>query len=222
MTAFVLLAGSPLPGTTNSDAIAAWLHGQLTALGATARVTSLRALERDPAAHASVLDDLDAEATLVPISPVFLDTPPAQLLAWMARICDDRRDRGATGGRLLPFCHSGYLEDTHREASIRIWTHFAADARLQLIDAVGFGGTSPIGGRPLDEGGFLTSRLRDALGLLARDLATTGALSPACHRRFARGPLPLPDALLPPLLNGMIRKGLTISVAAFRARPYGE
>ena len=56
---------------------------------------------------------------------------------------------------------------------------------------VGFGGASPIDGRPLDDVGGLAARLRKGLAAVAQDVAAGAPFSSATHDLCDRSPFPL-------------------------------
>ncbi len=205
----VLLAlGSVRPPRSNTESIAAFLRAALEGAGLhVAEVEAQTWKEADP--------DLPAEATaavaacdvVVVVTPVYLDTLPAPALRMLGRLRDALASRPA-GRRIACYAvaHSGYLEPAHKGPALETCGHFARAAGLDWQGGLGFGGTSPIAGRPLEALGWMTKNLRKCLGLLAGTIASGEPIPPRLAKSAGRSPIPLPLWLLVPLLNRMTRK----------------
>jgi hypothetical protein len=74
------------------------------------------------------------------------------------------------------------------------------------MGGVGFGGTSPIDGRPLEKAGMFSRQLRKVLPLVAADVAAARELSPAAVRLADKSPFPMPQGMLIALINSRTRK----------------
>lgn len=205
-----VFSGSPLPGRTNSHALARYLAARLPDRPPVREIG-------DGDDQEQVIRDLAAGTTLVVVSPVFLDGPPAQLLAWMARSAD-HLGPGPHPSRVLALVHSGYPEEAHREVSVEAWRAWARESGVAWGGALGFGGTSPIGGKDLEEVPLFTRHIQRTLASLASDLSgSTGVFSEATHAACRRHGLPLPRWLVPTVLNLMGRR---TPGALPGARPY--
>lgn len=218
-----ILEGSPRPGRITSSAIARYLESRLAARDVRAVRKPLRAMysssHGDPTAE--VLDAVSAGAPLVVISPIFLDTPPAQLLAWLARAADELPPEPR--GSVAAVVHSGYLEHAHREHAIGTLERFAGEAGLRWHGAIDFGGSPLIDGQDLDSLGRMVRPLRRALDIFADDLAAGRAISPRARRTAARQGFPLPDFLLPAMMNFVVRRRIRDEgVVDPFARPFSD
>lgn len=225
----LLMSGNPRGGKTTTGSLIRYLQGRLAPRGVEAGVFSLRKMEKErnkaqdgaSPQEALVLAALDRGATLVLVFPIFLDAPPAQALAWMARVADARAASGVAQGQLVVVVLSGYPEPVQRLHARRVAEAFARESHLTWLGAIDFGSAPVIGGQDLKQAGFIARHIRRALESLAGDLASGRPLSPATEDAAARHGLPLPAFMAPWLMNFVMRRHYKeAGVTDVRARPY--
>lgn len=77
-------------------------------------------------------------------------------------LCSRRVEAAAAAPRSYGIVHSGFPEPVQRKAELRTTELFAASMGWSWQGGVGFGGTSPIDGRPLEEAGMFSKQPRMA------------------------------------------------------------
>jgi hypothetical protein len=83
---------------------------------------------------------------------------------------------------------------------------FAARMGWAWMGGIGFGGTSPIDGRPLEQAGMFSRQLRKVLPLVVADITAGREVSPEASRLADKSPFPLPRGVLIALINSRTRK----------------
>ena len=83
---------------------------------------------------------------------------------------------------------------------------FAAAMGWSWMGGVGFGGTSPIDGRPLEEAGMFSKQLRRCLPLVVADVLAGRPFSAGTVACCDRSPFPLPMSVIIWMVNGRTRK----------------
>jgi hypothetical protein len=216
----ILMNGNPRAGKTTTGSILDHLDRCLRDRSIEPIRTGLRAIKKDPDEASRLLEGLQAGATLVVAFPIFLDTPPAQLLEFMARVADARQGE-EPAGRLIAIVGSGYPEPIQRRHAREACALFAEEAGLAWGGAIDFGGTPVLGGKPLEELGWMTRHMRRALEGLAADLIEGGDVSASTEGAARRHKLPFPAFMAPWLMNVVMRKRYReASIEDPRARPY--
>lgn len=204
----VLAVGSVRPPRSNTESIAAFLRIAIESTGA--GVTSIEAQawkDSDPELPADAAEALRTCDVLVVVTPVYLDTLPAPALRMLERLRDALSSRPPERPvACYAVAHSGYLEPAHKGPALETCGHFARAAGLDWRGGLGFGGTSPIAGRPLEALGWMTKNLRRCLGQLAETIARAEPISPRLEKRAGKSPIPLPLWMIVPLLNRMTRR----------------
>ncbi|MDX9721152.1 MAG: hypothetical protein RBU37_10430 [Myxococcota bacterium] len=213
----VLLAASTRRRSTSS-AMVEYVDGALQAAPAARLRLSLRDLQDDQAKGESLLQALREGASLFLAFPIYLDGPPAQLLAWMHEASTQLQ--GSCSGALSIAVHSGYPESVQRMHATEVCHAFATQTGLRWHGALSFGGTPLIDGRRLEACGGAAKHLRRALSLAAEDLAAGQPLGEATQAAARKHRLPFPKALLPLLMNLMLwRKARKLGVD-LNAQPF--
>jgi hypothetical protein len=88
------------------------------------------------------------------------------------------------------------------------------------MGGAGFGGTSPIDGRPLEKTGMFGRRPRQGLPLLAAHIAAGEPVSAGTAALCSRSPFPLPLGVMIRMVNARTRK--TLDEESLTARPYAS
>jgi hypothetical protein len=119
--------------------------------------------------------------------------------------------------------HSGYVESAHRVPLLDASESFCRSVGWDWKGGIGFGGSSPIAGAPLESLGFMTRHLRRGLAHLAEGIAQGMPVPLSALEFAARSPLPLPVPWFAWVMNRVNarhfrKQGLTEPFA----RPYDD
>ncbi len=211
----LLIQGSPRGRRANTGSILAFLATELAIGGAQSETYAVSARGPGPDDLDGLHAQLAAADAVVLAAPVYLDTVPAAT----QRLFESLSARGpGPAPPLYGIAHSGYFEPVHKLCELRTMRLFCEAMGWSWRGGVGFGGTSPIEGRPLEDLGGLTRRLRAGLQAVAADIAAGRPLSQKTVALCSRPPLPLPTRPVVWLTNRQGRKERR-KVDAF-ARPY--
>jgi len=135
-------------------------------------------------------------------APLYLDTPPAPVLELCGRLLMENPNP-LEGRRCSAIIHSGYPERVQRDAALRILRNFAMQTGMKWNGGIGFGGTSPIDGTPLEEAGIFAANIRACLPKMVTSLVRNEPFPGRLIQRSGR--FIFPKELIPPILNRMMR-----------------
>jgi len=160
---------------------------------------------------------LTADAVVL-AAPVYFDGPPSCAMRLLEELHRRRAVYGGIGPGLYGIAHSGFVEPSQRRPLLHTMELFSRAMSWPWQGGVGFGGTSPIDGRPLEEAGGLAARAREGLALAAEDIAAGSPFSERTAAVCGRSPFPLPRRVVLWLVN---RRTLAAGKSLdFYARPY--
>jgi hypothetical protein len=191
---------------SNTGAIVRHLLAQLEGLGAV--VDQWRVPRWGAAADEldGLLEKLRASACVVLAAPVYLDELPAVTQRALEGLFARRSELGDAAPRFFGITHSGFPEPAQRRAGLRTMELFAGAMGWPWQGGAGFGGTSPIDGRPLDEAGMFSKQLRSCLPLLAADIAACRPFASQSLALCDRSPFPIPLRVMVWTVNARTRK----------------
>ena len=204
----LIIDGSRRP-KSNTGAIARDLAARLVDAGAAAELWRVPKWSAGPDATDEVLARLAAADVLLLVAPSYLDELPAVTQRLLEDVWERRAELAGHAPLFYGIVHSGFPEPVQRRAELRSMRLFAEQMGWRWMGGIGFGGTSPIDGRPLDEAGMFSRQLRKVLPLVAADIATGLELSPEAIRLAGKSPFPLPRGMLIALINSRTRKAAT-------------
>ena len=147
----------------------------------------------------------DADVVVL-VAPSYLDELPAVTQRLLEDVWERRAELRGHAPLFYGIAHSGFPEPIQRRAELRSMRFFAEQMGWTWMGGVGFGGTSPIDGRPLDEAGMFSKQLRKVLPLVAADIAAGRPFSPETVRRSEKSPFPMPVRMIIALVNSRTRK----------------
>jgi len=201
-----LFVGSPR-ARSNTRSIAAFLRSRLEERGQRVVVLDPKGARLDADGFLPESIDVARNAdTLVILAPVYLDLPPHVALAWLHALWERREALEGASPTVYAISHSGYFEPVHKRVSLEALEHFTRRMGWAWRGGLAFGGTSPIDGKPLEEAGPFSKRVRPALGalagLIAEDLPVPADLVGAA----GRPPVPLPKRLVVWVMNATLRR----------------
>jgi hypothetical protein len=202
----VLVIDGSRRAKSNTGAIARHLQAQLEGLGV---VVDLWRVPRWSAAADELdglIDKLATTACVVLVAPVYLDELPAVTQRALEGLYARRSALVDCAPRFYGIVHSGFPEPVQRKAELRTMELFAGAMGWSWQGGAGFGGTSPIDGRPLDEAGMFSRQLRACLPFLAGDIAAGRPFAPRNVARCDKSPFPIPLRMLVWTVNSRTRK----------------
>ena len=131
---------------------------------------------------------------VVLVAPSYLDELPAVTQRLLEDVWERRAELDGHAPLFYGIAHSGF--PGARSSGARSCAACASSRSRwagRWMGGVGFGGTSPIDGRPLDEAGMFSKQLRKVLPLAAADIAAGRPFSPETVRRSEKSPFPMPN-----------------------------
>jgi hypothetical protein len=202
----VLVIDGSRRAKSNTGAITRDLTARLTAAGAAAESWRVPKWSAGPGAMDEALAGLAAADVVVLVAPSYLDELPAVTQRLLEDVWGRRAELAGHAPLFLGVAHSGFPEPVQRRAELRTMQLFAAQMGWRWMGGIGFGGTSPIDGRPLDEAGMFSRQLRKVLPLIATDVAAGRELSPEAVRLSEKSPFPMPRDMVIALINLRTRR----------------
>jgi hypothetical protein len=157
---------------------------------------------------------------VVLVAPSYLDELPAVTQRLLEDVFTRRAELGGHAPLLYGIAHSGFPEPVQRRAELRSMRFFAEQMGWRWMGGVGFGGTSPIDGRPLAEAGLFSKRLRACLPFVTADIAAGREFTADTVARCDKSPFPMPLRVMIALVNARTRKTVREGKLDLAARVY--
>ena len=201
----LVIDGSRRP-RSNTGTIARYLEAQLAALDQSAEVWRVPKWGAGLEATDEALDKLAGADAVVLVAPSYLDELPAVTQRLLEQVWERRAELAGHTPLFYGIAHSGFPEPIQRRAELLSMRFFGEQMGWAWMGGVGFGGTSPIDGRPLEEAGMFSRQVRKVLPLLAADVAAGRELSPESIRLSDKSPFPMLKKALIALVNLRTRK----------------
>ena len=201
----LIIAGSRRP-KSNTGAIVRDLESRLAAADQTPVVWRVPKWSAGVEVTDEALERLAGADAVVLVAPSYLDELPAVTQRLLEDVWERRAELRGHAPLFYGIAHSGFPESIQRRAELRSMRFCAEQMGWAWMGGVGFGGTSPIDGRPLDEAGMFSGQLRKVLPLAAADIAAGRPFSPETIRRSEKSPFPMPVRMIIALVNARTRK----------------
>lgn len=217
----ILVVDGSRRAKSNTGAIARDLQARLAAAGA-AEVLRVPRWSAGSEGCDEALAALAAADAVVLVAPLYLDELPAVTQRLLEQIYERRGELGGHAPSFYGIAHSGFPEPIQRRAELRSMRFFADQMGWRWMGGVGFGGTSPIDGRPLDEAGMFSRQLRRCLPFVTADVAAGRPFTVDTVARCDRSPFPLPLRAMIALVNARTRKAVRAAGIDLEARVYAE
>jgi hypothetical protein len=202
----VLVIDGSRRAKSNTGAISRDLTARLAAAGATVDLWRVPKWDAAPAELDVALTNLAACDAVVLVAPVYLDELPAVTQRLLEGVYGRRAELGAHAPLFYGVSHSGFPEPIQRRAGLRSMRFFAEQMGWPWQGGVGFGGTSPIDGRPLEEAGMFSKQLRRCLPLVVADVTAGRPFSAGTVARCDKSPFPVPLRVVVWAVNSRTRK----------------
>jgi len=217
----LVIAGSRRP-KSNTGAIVRDLVSRLAAADRAAVVWRVPKWSAGVEATDEVMEKLRDADIVVLVAPSYLDELPAVTQRLLEHVWERRAELRGHAPLIYGVAHSGFPEPIQRRAELRSMRFFAEQMGWTWVGGIGFGGTSPIDGRPLDEAGMFSRQLRKVLPLAAADIAAGRPFSPQTVRRSEKSPFPMPVRMIVTLVNSRTRKTAREKLLDLDAQVYAE
>ena len=217
----LVIDGSRRP-KSNTGAIARDLQKRLERVGSAAVLWRVPKWKAGPEATDEALEKLAGADAVVLVAPVYLDELPAVTQRLLEEVWERRAELDGHAPLFYGIAHSGFPEPIQRRAELRSMRFFAEQMGWTWMGGIGFGGTSPIDGRPLDEAGMFSKQLRKLLPFAVADVAAARPLSPETTARADKSPFPMPLRVVIALVNSRTRKTVKDQRLDLDARVYAE
>jgi hypothetical protein len=216
----VLVMDGSRRARSNTGAIARDVQARLAAAGAAVELWRVPKWAAGSGELDMALQKMVASDAIVLVAPLYLDELPAVT----QRACEGLDERRAELHGHAPLfygiAHSGFPEPLQRRAELRSMRLFAERMGWRWQGGVGFGGTSPIDGRPLDQAGMFSRQLRKCLPLVVADVIAGRPFSEATVARCDTSPFPIPMSLMIRMVNSRTRKRARRQSLDLAARVY--
>jgi hypothetical protein len=218
----VLVIDGSRRAKSNTGAISRDVQARLAAAGASAELLRVPRWSAGTEETDAALERLAASDAVVLVAPSYLDELPAVTQRLLEAVYERRAELGDHAPLLYGIAHSGFPEPVQRRAELRSMRFFAEQMGWAWMGGVGFGGTSPIDGRPLDEAGMISKQLRRCLPFVVADIAAARPFSADAVARCDTSPFPIPLRMLIALVNARTRKAAKESRVHLGARVYAQ
>ena len=217
----LVVDGSRRP-KSNTGAIARELQAQLERGGQAADPWRVPKWGAGPEATSAALQKLAAADAVVLVAPTYLDELPAVTQRLLEDVWERRAELDGHAPLFYGIAHSGFPEPVQRRAELRSMRFFAEQMGWPWMGGIGFGGTSPIDGRPLAEAGMFSRQLRKVLPLVVADVAASRGLSLEAIAGSDKSPFPIPRRVIIALVNSRTRKKARDEQFHLDAKVYAE
>lgn len=219
----VLLVGSARPaGESTSEALGRYLLDRLAEGGAATSIVRASRARRRAAEH-DLVAAIDAADLFVLSTPLYVDSLPYLVTRTLERIAAHRTEAtDPPAGRFAAIVNCGFPEPRHTTTALDIARAFARRTGLAWAGGLGVGGGEAIGGRPLEEVGWVARHLTRSLDLAADALAAGRPIPPEAVE-LAEKPL-VPGRLYTAIASRRWRRGAARHGVGDRldARPFTD
>jgi hypothetical protein len=174
----LLLWGSPRVSGSNSESLGNYLLGKLNIGGFETEKLQVQTSMRTKESQAKMLEQFGVSDLLIFSFPLYMDSIPASVIAALELMAKQRKTSVfPKTQRLLTILHNGLLEASQSSNALAICKRFAFEAGIDWAGGLSLGGGEAIGGKSLEDAGFLWRNARKALDLVAKDLLEGKAVS---------------------------------------------
>ena len=218
----VLVIDGSRRAKSNTGVISRDLAARLAAAGLTVALWRAPKWDAAPTELDVALAKLAACDAVVLVAPVYLDELPAVTQRLLESLYERRAELNGHAPLFYGVAHSGFPEPIQRRAELASMRFFAEQMGWPWQGGVGFGGTSPIDGRPLEEAGMFSKQLRECLPFVVADIAAARPLSAGTVARCDKSPFPIPRRVMIALVNSRARKAAKEGRVDLEAQVYAQ
>lgn len=174
----VVLIGSPRPkGESTSEALANYLGERLLERGVASSLFRAIAVYKK-GATCELVEALSRADAFILASPVYVDSLPYPVVRVLEEIALHREHAPEQRPvQMLAIMNCGFPEVEHTQVALQICRNFARHAGFTWTGGLGLGGGEAIGGRRLQDVGWLARNVTRSLDLAAAALYAREALT---------------------------------------------
>ncbi|NIU85677.1 MAG: hypothetical protein GWN31_18035, partial [Candidatus Thorarchaeota archaeon] len=123
--------------------------------------------------------------TIILTFPLYWDSLPSHLTKALERLYHGMKDND-NSPNFYVIVHNGFPEPWHNEVAIRICNCFSEKMGYRWQGALNIGGGAAIAGRPLEETGGMTLKLRETLDMAAKAMDKGEPIPDEVRNRLAK------------------------------------
>jgi hypothetical protein len=217
----VLLVGSPKGKGGTSQRLGEYILDRIPDEEAVKEIHHIGKTIRKEAKWAKVLAAVDEADTVILSFPLYWDALPSHTTRALELLEVHRRDkRPGREQQMVAICNNGFPEPWHNEVVLRICRRFADEAGFEWGGGLNVGGGAAVDGRPLEETGGMTKKLRESLDDAAGPIGRGESLTSEVEEGVAEQMYP---SWIPGVLGGIGWRHTARKHGkwgSLRARPY--
>ena len=186
----LLLVGSPKAFNSTSESLA-YLLKKLEENGFDVQKGRIRTLMGSPEGQQAMLELVKASDIVVLAFPLYVDSLPAVVIAALELVAVQRQSETTPKSlRLVAIVNNGFPEASQNSTALAICKQFCNEVKVEWAGGLSLGGGGPIGGKPLEERGFIARNVRKSLDLAAADLVEGRVISQQAVDLMAKQMIP--------------------------------
>ncbi len=187
----VLLVGSPRTRKSTSASLGGYLMNQLAARGIETETIQIYTTFNSAERTCLAFEKLDQADLVVLAFPLYVDSPPAPVIAALEKIAV-HRSNVKTSQRFVAVANCGFPEAHHNDTALAICEEFAAQSDMTWLGSLSLGaGEGMVHGKPLNELGGQGAPFRKSLDLAAAALADGKSIPQQARDLLAKPLIPI-------------------------------
>jgi hypothetical protein len=157
--------------------------------------------------------------TIILAFPLYWDSLPSHLIKGLEKLYAQKEELGKSQN-FYTMVNNGFPEPWHNEIAIKICHRFADKMSFKWQGALNIGGGAAVAGRPLEDTGGMTMKLRQTLDIAAKAMGEGKPIPKEVSDRLSK---PMYPAWINTVFGGMMwkkqakKKGVQTSL---KAKPY--
>jgi multimeric flavodoxin WrbA len=187
----LLLVASPRGFQSTFNSLGSYLIQKLGEGGFETQKLHVQASMRTQKTQQAMLEMVGASDLLILAFPLYIDSLPAQLIAALEKIAEQRKNSVAqkTQG-LVAIVNNGFPESNQNMTALAICRQFALEAGIEWVGGLSLGGGGVLDGGSVEEAGFVARNIRKALDFAAKDLLDGNPVSKQAVESMAKPSIP--------------------------------
>lgn len=190
----VLLVGSPKGKGGTSGSIGEYILGKLSS-DITHESFHVGKVIRKKDAWNHLLSAVDNADIIILSFPLYWDSLPSHLIKGLELVREhNKKSPSKKKQKFYTIVNNGFPEPWHNEIAIEICRKFCSEMGFRWNGALNIGGGAAVDGKPLEETGGMTRRLRETLDMAAKVINRGDPVHKEIEERLAK-------PLYPPWIN---------------------
>jgi len=167
----LLLHGSAKGAKSSSASLGDYILSRLPDEGVEKETQHIAKALRSEERWDKLVAAVDGADTVILSFPLYWDGLPSHVVRALEGLREHRRaSPPSKAQRFVAIVNNGFPEPWHNEVSLRICRRFADEVGFEWSGGLNVGGGAAIDGKPLEEAGGMTVKLRKALDLAAEPI----------------------------------------------------